>query len=144
MEDRADDVGNLLVRVYEIHEIIITETGGLPGFREATLLHAAVARPFTTFGGEELYATDFDKAAALFHSLIKSHPFMDGTKRTAFAAALFFLESLGHSIPKQFPLDEVVDFCVAVAEENMRQSQGEPIAPYTIPEIADWFRTLLR
>ena len=144
MEDRADDVGNLLVRVYEIHEIIITETGGLPGFREATLLHAAVARPFTTFGGEELYATDFDKAAALFHSLIKSHPFMDGTKRTAFAAALFFLESLGHSIPKQFPLDEVVDFCVAVAEENMRQSQGETIAPYTIPEIADWFRTLLR
>ena len=104
MEDRADDIGNLLVRVYEIHEIIITETGGLPGFREATLLHAAVARPFTTFGGEELYATDFDKAAALFHSLIKSHPFMDGTKRTAFAAALFFLESLGHPIPQRFPL----------------------------------------
>lgn len=41
MENRADEVANLLVRVYEIHEIIIAETGGLPGFREATLLHAA-------------------------------------------------------------------------------------------------------
>ncbi|HIQ06096.1 MAG TPA: hypothetical protein EYH31_10505, partial [Anaerolineae bacterium] len=30
------------------------------------------------------------EAAALFHSLIKSHPFMDGTKRTAFASAIYF------------------------------------------------------
>lgn len=143
IEDSADDVANLLMRVYEIHEFIIAETGGLPGFREATLLHSAVARPFATFGGTELYPTDFEKAAALFHSLIKSHPFMDGTKRTAFAAALFFLESCGHSIPEQFPLDEVVDFCVSIAEENLRQSQGENITPRTIPEIADWFRKLL-
>ena len=142
-EDRADEVANLLVRVYEIHELIITETGGLPGFREATLLHSAVARPFATFGGQDLYPTDFEKTAALFHSLIKSHPFMDGTKRTAFAAALFLLESLGYSIPKQFPLDEVVDFCVSIAEENLRQSQGENITPRTIPEIADWFQKLL-
>ena len=143
IENRADEVANLLLRVYEIHEIIITETGGLPGFREATLLHSAVARPFATFGGEDLYPTDFGKAAALFHSLIKNHPFMDGTKRTAFAAALFFLESLGHPIPKQFPLDDVVDFCVSLAEENLRQSQGENITPRTIPEIADWFRKLV-
>ena len=143
IEDRADEVANLLVRVYEMHEIIITETGGLSGFREATLLHAAVARPFATFGGQELYPTDFEKVAALFHSLIKSHPFMDGTKRTAFAAALFFLESLGHSIPKQFSLDEVVEFCVLIAEENVLQSQDASITLRTIPEIADWFRKLL-
>lgn len=29
--DRAGEVAHLLVRVYEIHEIIISETGGLPG-----------------------------------------------------------------------------------------------------------------
>ena len=143
MEDRADEVADLLLRVYEMHEIIITETGGLPGFREAVLLHSAVARPFATFGGQELYPNDFEKAAALFHSLIKSHPFMDGTKRTAFASALFFLENLGHSIPRTLPLEEVVDFCVSLAEENLRQSQGENITPRTIPEIAAWFRKLL-
>jgi len=143
IEDRADEVANLLVRVYEVHEVIIAETGGLPGLREAALLHSAVARPFATFGGQELYPTDFEKAAALFHSLIKSHPFMDGTKRTAFASSLFFLESLGYAIPERFPLDEVVDFCVSLAEENLRQAHGENIIPRTIPEIADWFRKLL-
>ena len=77
--ERANEVADLLVRIYEIHETIIAETGGLPGLRDATMLHAAIARPFATFGGSELYPTDFEKAAALFHSLIKSHPFMDGT-----------------------------------------------------------------
>jgi death on curing protein len=142
-EDTADAVANLLVRVYEIHEVIIIETGGIPGLREAAMLHSAVARPFATYGGQELYLTDFEKAAALFHSLVKSHPFMDGTKRTAFAAALFFLEHCGYVIPERFPRDVVVDFCVSLAEETLRQSYGETITPRTIPEIAAWFQNLL-
>jgi len=83
------------------------------------------------------------KAAALFHSLIKSHPFMDGTKRTALAAALFFLERCGYSIPTPLPLDPVVKFCVSLAEENLRIAQGEKLQPRSIPEIAAWFQTLL-
>ena len=142
--ERADEVANLLVRVYEMHEAIIAATGGLPGLRDATLLHAAVARPFAAFAGKEFYESDFEKAAALFHSLIKSHPFMDGTKRTAFTAALYFLENCGYPIPEQFPITEVVEFCVAIAEENLRQSQGENMTLHSIAEIADWFRRLLR
>lgn len=144
-EERANEVASLLVRVYEIHEVIIAETGGLPGLREAGLLHAAVARPFATFSGQDLYPSDFDKAAALFHSLIKSHPFLDGTKRTAFASALYFLEQYGYSIPDVLPLAEVVEFCVSVAEENMRVGQPgyEGLKPRSISEIADWFRKLL-
>ena len=143
MEDYADEVATLLVRVYEIHEVIIAETGGIVGLREATMLHSAVARPFASFGGQELYPTDFEKAAALFHSLIKSHPFMDGTKRTAFAATLYFLDNCGYVIPAQLPLHEVIDFCVSLAEENLRQARGEDVALRTIPEIADWFQNLL-
>ncbi len=143
MVDQADEIADLLVRIYEIHESIIAKTGGISALREATMLHSAVARPFATFAGQELYPTEFEKAGALFHSLIKSHPFMDGTKRTAFAAALYFLECCGHSIPAKFPLDEVIDFCISIAEENLRQSRGELLAPRTISEIADWFRQLL-
>lgn len=141
--ERADEIAALLIQIYEIHEVVISETGGLPGLREASLLHAAVARPFATFGNQELYPTDFEKAAALFHSLIKSHPFLDGTKRTAFASALYFLEQTGHSLPEQFPLTLVIEFCVAVAEENMRVAAGEAIASRTIADIAEWFRALL-
>ena len=58
VEDAADIIGRLLVRVYEIHERVITRGGGgLEGIRDATLLHAAVARPFATFGEVELYHT---------------------------------------------------------------------------------------
>lgn len=63
------------------------------------MLHAAVGRPFVTYYGVDLYPDAFEKAAALFHSLIKSHPFMDGTKRTAFAATVYFLAQLGHNPP---------------------------------------------
>ena len=143
VDDPAEHVARLLSNVYEIHEVIITETGGLAGLRDAAMLHSAVARPFMTFDGRELYQTAFEKAAALFHSLIKSHPFIDGTKRTAFASALFFLQACGCNLPEQFPADEVIDFCVSTAEENLRRSQGEQIEPRSIPEIARWFERLL-
>ena len=68
---------------------------------------------------------------------------MDGTKRTAFAAALFFLNRCGYELPSRFPFDHVIDFCVSIAEENLRQSQGEVIEPADIGEIATWFQELL-
>ncbi|MFN8459587.1 MAG: type II toxin-antitoxin system death-on-curing family toxin [Anaerolineae bacterium] len=136
-------VAELVVQIYNIHEMVIAESGGLEGLRDGTMLHAAVARPFATFAGEDLYPDNFDKAAALFHSLIKSHPFLDGTKRTAFLSTLYFLATLGHLIPDRLPKNEVIRFCLAVAEENMRQARGEPVEPKTIAEIAAWFRQLL-
>jgi len=142
-EFAANQIAELVVQIYQIHDIIIAQTGGLLGLRDGTMLHSAIARPFATFAGQELYPSDFDKAAALFHSLIKSHPFMDGTKRTAFTAALYFLENQGHYIPLELPKDEIIQFCLAVAEENMRISEGELIVRKTVTEIADWFRQLL-
>lgn len=142
-ESQADIIAELVIRIYTIHDVVIAKTGGLEGLRDGAMLHAAVAGPFASFGGEYLYADDFEKAAALFHSLIKSHPFMDGTKRTAFLSTLYFLENRGYSIPKHFPKDEVIRFCLDLAEENARQAQGQPVQPKTIAEIAAWFRQLL-
>jgi len=141
-EDVAQQIADLIVRVHEIHDGIIRQTGGLEGLRDGGMLHAAVARPFATFAGMDLYEDDFEKAAALFHSLIKSHPFMDGTKRTAFASTLYFLEVCGHPRPAVLAEGEVIRFCLAVAEENMRLAASEPITPTSIPEIAAWFRRL--
>ena len=145
MGDAADVIGRLLVRVYEIHERVIARGGGgLEGIRDAGLLHAAVARPFATFDEVELYPTDFDKAAALFHSLVKSHPFMDGTKRTAFAATVYFLHERGYTFQRPFPKDDIIPFCVGLAEEGQRFAEGDPIAVQTIREIADWLKGLVK
>jgi hypothetical protein len=46
--------------------------------------------------------------------------------------------------PVILPKDEVIRFCLEVAEENMRQARGEPVEPKTITEIAAWFRQLLQ
>jgi len=61
-------------------------------------LESAVARPAMTFGGEDLYADVAAKAAALMHSLVMNHPFVDGNKRVGVAAAEFFLEYNGHGM----------------------------------------------
>ncbi len=52
----ADVVGRLLVRVYEIHTAVLEKGGGgIEEMRDAAMLHSAVARPFSTFAGVELY-----------------------------------------------------------------------------------------
>ena len=142
--DYADVVGRLLIRVYEIHHRVLKHGGGgIEGLRDAAMLHAAVARPFASFGGLELYPTDFEKAAALFHSLIKSHPFMDGTNRTAFASTLYLLHERGYSPRRPLSKDNIVRFCVELAEETQRRDAGQPVTPKTIAEIAEWLNGLV-
>jgi death-on-curing protein len=50
------------------------------------LLEAALYRPQTGY-----YADLIEEAAALWESLSQNHPFLDGNKRTAFAAMYTFL-----------------------------------------------------
>lgn len=50
------------------------------------------------FGGQDLYPTLAEKAAALGYSSIMSHPFVDGNKRTGHAAMEVFLLLNGFEI----------------------------------------------
>ena len=76
----------LITDILDVHEKSITDFGGSKGIRDIGLLESAIARPFQTFGGEDLYPTVFEKAAALGESLIINHPFIDGNKRTGMLA----------------------------------------------------------
>lgn len=71
---------------------IIKVTGGSLGLRDLGLLKSAINRPRVSFGGKDLYPKVLDKAAALFHSMILNHPFLDGNKRTALAVLYEFLK----------------------------------------------------
>jgi death on curing protein len=81
----------LLEDILDIHEKSIKDYGGGSGVRDLGLLESAIARPFQTFGGEDLYPDAFTKAAALGESLIINHPFVDGNKRTGIVAVLTLL-----------------------------------------------------
>ncbi len=81
--------------IYLLHELSINKYGGAEGIRDEGLLESAIARPYQTFGGEELYFSVFEKAAAIAESIIINHPFIDGNKRTGFLAMLAILNREG-------------------------------------------------
>lgn len=58
--------------------------------RDAGMLAAAAARPLTTSFGEDAYPTFEAKAAALLHSLVRSHALVDGNKRLAWSPCRVF------------------------------------------------------
>ena len=63
--------------------------------RDEGLLASALAQPFQTFGGEELYPTAVQKAARYAYGIASNHPFVDGNKRTATAVMGAFLRMNG-------------------------------------------------
>ena len=75
-----------LVEVLAMHTDQIERYGGAEGVRDFGLLEAALYRPQTGY-----YKDIIDEAAALWESLAPNHPFIDGNKRTAFAATYTFL-----------------------------------------------------
>ena len=78
-------------QVLFINARLIAETGGKTGLRDMALLESAVARPRATFDDKELYPSLFEKAAALFDSLVNNHPFIDGNKRTGITSTAMLL-----------------------------------------------------
>lgn len=87
-----------LEHILLVHDDMVERYGGSHGLRDLSLLESALMRPQTTFGGQDLYETIFDKAAVLMHSLIANHPFVDGNKRTGTACMLIFLEMNEYSL----------------------------------------------
>lgn len=85
----------LLEDILKLHNYSIQKYGGSKGLRDSGLLESAIARPFQTFDGEDLYPSVFEKAAALGESLIINHPFIDGNKRTGAVAMVALLEDEG-------------------------------------------------
>lgn len=63
----------------------------LGGSQGRGLLESALFQPRQSFGGEYLYPSISDKAAALIWSVTKNHPFNDGNKRAALTMGFFFL-----------------------------------------------------
>nr|WP_208527729.1 type II toxin-antitoxin system death-on-curing family toxin [Methylacidiphilum caldifontis] len=73
-------------------ERVVAETGGSIGILDRGKLEAALARPLTTAFDYEPFPTPALKVAALIESIITTHPFLDGNKRTAMRLGLALLE----------------------------------------------------
>ena len=85
--------------VLGMHIALISRYGGAPGVRDPGWLEAARFRPQTGYCWDGVA-----EAAAMMESLAINHPFVDGNKRIAFAAADVFLRVNGWRL-KRAPME---------------------------------------
>ncbi len=102
--------------IVRIHDRIVSEIGGSLGVREPGLLAAIAEKSQASFGGQELYPTIFDKAAALYEALVNYHVFVDGNKRAAIATLEYFLYQNGYTL--QADKTEKERFTLHTATDN--------------------------
>ena len=125
----TDGAGILtLDEVLQIHRDQIERYGGTLGVRDFGLLDSAIAQPAARFGGQYLHADVWDMAAAYLFHLALNHPFFDGNKRAAVAAALTFMTL--NDVDFSFPEEEIAEFVLQGAQGQIEK-----------PEIAAYFKS---
>jgi death on curing protein len=123
----SDDPEQDLELVTFIHDQIIEASGGTKGYHDEKLLRSAMARPLHSAFGDEIYKNVFDRAAALLDSIASNHGFRDGNKRTAMAAATYYLYTKG--IVVSYTNEEYESFMLQVVNDKP-----------SVTDIADWLK----
>lgn len=110
-----------------IHQRQIAEHGGSEGLRDEGLLSSASARPKNLLAYGEAPPDLASLAAAYAYGTARTHPFVDGNKRTALVAARTFLILNGVNLDATQD-DKVLTF-LNLAEGAISEE-----------ELADWIR----
>ena len=106
-------------QILYLYKEIIQQSGETAGLRDEGLLEAAVYRPQASFGGQDLYPDLFNKVAALGHSIIFNHPFVDGNKRVGFEAMRLMLRLNGYDIHAS--LEAKYEFVIGIATGKLKE-----------------------
>ena len=85
--------------------------------RDLGLLDAAGVRPRSSAFGQDAYPTLEQKAAALLHSLVRTHALVDGNKRLGWLAATVFLDLNGQAV--DLAEDDAFDLVMTVAQGEL-------------------------
>lgn len=112
-----------MAEVLAMHADQIRRYGGSHGIRDQGLLEAALFRPQTGY-----YADLIEEAAALWESLAQNHAFIDGNKRTAFAATYTFLAINGMRLTAD--AEETYAFVAALYEASQ----------FNFDQLVPWLR----
>ena len=106
-------------QLLRMHADLIDLAHESSGIRDKGLFESAIAAPFMTFYGADVYPSVDEKAAALGYHLIKNHAMIDGNKRIGAHAMLVFLEL--NSIRLSYTQDELVEIIMDVAASRKSQ-----------------------
>ena len=113
--------------ILELHQKMISATGGTFGIRDIKLLQSAINNSLATFDGKELYPDIESKTAAICYSIINNHPFIDGNKRMGIFIMLILLEYNNYKI--KYSQSELIDLGLSIAKGN-----------YKTKDIIEWIK----
>jgi death-on-curing protein len=113
--------------VLAIHRRQLAEHGGGECVRDQGLLTSAMARPKNLLAHSEAVPNLPELAAAYAFGLARSHPFVDGNKRTAYVVCRTFLKLNG--VDLQATHEEKYITFLRLAEGRMSET-----------ELAGWIR----
>jgi death on curing protein len=108
--------------VLDVHAEQLALFGGPEGVRDEGMLESALARSETGLG---------NLAAGYAFGIAKNHPFVDGNKRSAFAALIVFLGLNGQELRASPPEATAMILALAageLSEEALGRWLGEHIA----------------
>ena len=107
--------------------------GGASGVRDIGMLESALARPLNKAAYGEVSL--FELAAAYLFGIVKNHPFVDGNKRTALAAADVFLADNGWSL--EADKDDLYQLVVLVAAGDIDEEGATPFFGENSTEVVE-------
>lgn len=110
----------------EAHRTALTKGGGRFGLQREEDLLSAIGRPYSGY-----YWSISKKCAALLHSMVKNHPFVDANKRTAWLLTSLLIRRSGYELALSSD-DRIDDLVVCVAEDEIG-----------FDELVDWFKVRL-
>jgi death-on-curing protein len=91
------------------HKRQIDLIGGLPGLGDEGMLESALAQPFASFDGIDLYPNLEEKAARYAFGIVRGHPFADANKRTGTICMAAFLKMNGYRFkPRHSDLEQMI------------------------------------
>lgn len=116
--------------IVAIHDSLIRTYGGDVGIRSRELLESAAAQPATGFGQRYLHADLAAMAAAYVYHISQNQPFVDGNKRTGWAAARSFLALNGRRLKRgSYTQAEAYDLLIGMSVGEIGKQQ-----------VSDWIR----
>jgi death-on-curing protein len=109
-----------------IHEMMLSQHGGLAGVRDESMLASALARPQNRLAHRSSSSLPV-LAARYAAGIVLNHPFLDGNKRTAFMIAVTCLELNGMVF-------------TATEESVVEQTLGLASGGIKEPKYAEWLK----
>ncbi len=122
-------------QLIELNKQVVLQVDGTNyGVQSTESLHVVIEQPAQVVFGHELYPTIWLKAAFILQKITKKHVFVDGNKRTALMASLYFTNQNGYQLINNEIVNQAGDFILSVT--------NSPDNEETTLQIADWLQEI--